>query len=350
MSERVLDYRHLTSKDLLPGRWLRRFSKLLVLATLSLIFIGSLVTSTGSGLSVPDWPETFGHFMFSFPLNKMIGGIFYEHGHRLVASVVGLITLIMAFWILIREKRKWVKVFGMLALVLVIAQGVLGGVTVRYYLPTAVSVMHAVMAQTFFLLTIFISYSLSKERYLRHIESQDVMTHFGFGKFALILTGLIYIQLIVGAVLRHTYSGLSILDIPTMAGGYLPWVTSEVLAKANDLRYAAGLAPVAAWQVAVHMAHRLMGVLIGVYGLVFFAAIMKSKLPFVLRRQAFWMLMIVFTQVSLGFVTVYTQKQYIITSVHVVTGALLLGLSFLLTLRLYPLAWKDLFWKLEEPK
>lgn len=348
MTERVLDYRHLTSRDLLPGRWLRRFSKFLVLSTLTLIFIGSLVTSTGSGLSVPDWPQTFGHFMFSFPYSKMIGGIFYEHGHRLVASCVGFITLVMSVWLLFKEKRKWVKVFGVLALILVIAQGILGGVTVRYYLPTAVSVMHAVMAQTFFLLTIFLGYSLSKERYLRQIESQDIMTHMSFGKFAFILTCLIYMQLILGAVLRHTYSGLSVMDIPTMAGTYIPWVTADVLAKANELRQSAGLAPVQAWQVGLHMAHRALGIVIGLYGLVYFAALLQSKRPDLIKRQALAMLAIVLLQIGLGFVTVYTQKQYIITSVHVVTGALLLGLSFLLTLRLYPLAWKDLFWKMEK--
>src|SRR5437667_2183294 len=112
--------------------------------TLFLIFVGGLVTSTGSGLSVPDWPLSYGRLM-----PPMVGGIFYEHGHRMVASAVGLLTVVLAVWLSRREPRAWVRRLGYAALAAVVAQGVLGGLTVIFLLPTAVSVAHACLAQTF---------------------------------------------------------------------------------------------------------------------------------------------------------------------------------------------------------
>ena len=102
-----------------------------------LIFAGGLVTSTGSGLSVPDWPNTYGWFMFSFPLEKMVGGIRYEHTHRLIASTVGFLILVLAVWLWRAEPRRWVRRLGYVALAAVITQGVLGGITVLWYLPDA---------------------------------------------------------------------------------------------------------------------------------------------------------------------------------------------------------------------
>ena len=93
------------------------FSLLVAASTLVLIFAGGLVTSTGSGLAVPDWPNTYGWFMFSFPLDKMVGGIFYEHGHRLIASTVGFLILVLAFWLWRVEPRRWVRRLGFIAVV-----------------------------------------------------------------------------------------------------------------------------------------------------------------------------------------------------------------------------------------
>ena len=115
------------------------------LSTLFLIFAGGMVTSTGSGLAVPDWPLSYGTL---FP--PMIGGVFYEHGHRMIATVVGFLTLCLAVWLWFKEERQWVKVLGLCCLGAVIVQGLLGGITVLFYLPTLVSVAHGVLAQTFF--------------------------------------------------------------------------------------------------------------------------------------------------------------------------------------------------------
>src|SRR5213080_2994169 len=118
---------------------LHKFSKLVAGCTVLLILAGSFVTSTDSGLSVPDWPTTYGWNMFTFPPSKMVGGIFYEHGHRLIASTVGLMTIVLAAWLWMTDSRRWLKWFGVAALGAIVAQGLLGGLTVLFLLPPAVS-------------------------------------------------------------------------------------------------------------------------------------------------------------------------------------------------------------------
>ncbi len=144
--------------------WVRRLSKLLVISTLLLIFTGALVKSHEVGLSVPDWPTSYGYQMFAFPLSDMIGGIFYEHGHRMIATMVGLMTLILAFTIYYTGQRLWLIRTAFFALFLVVIQGLFGGLTVLLFLPTPVSVIHALLAQTFLMVTVLIAYGLSNER------------------------------------------------------------------------------------------------------------------------------------------------------------------------------------------
>src|SRR4051812_4298309 len=134
----------------------------LAACTFLLLFAGGMVTSTNSGLSVPDWPTTFGHNMFLFPPSMMKGGIFYEHGHRLFASLVGFLTVgyCLALWFL--QKRRWLAWVGTTALLLVIIQGVLGGMTVRYRLPMPVSAAHACTAEVFFGLTLLMAFATSR--------------------------------------------------------------------------------------------------------------------------------------------------------------------------------------------
>jgi cytochrome c oxidase assembly protein subunit 15 len=142
--------------------WLHRYAKFVSASTVLLIVAGGLVTSTESGLSVPDWPTSYGWNMFTFPLKHMVGGIFYEHGHRLIASSVGFFTIILAFWLWRAESRKWMRALGFAALGAVILQGVLGGITVLFFLPTSISTAHAGLAQIFFCLTIAISLFTSR--------------------------------------------------------------------------------------------------------------------------------------------------------------------------------------------
>src|SRR5688500_10780087 len=133
------------------------FAALVAASTAVLIFAGGMVTSTGSGLSVPDWPNTYGWFMFTFPVDKWVGGIFYEHSHRLIASTVGFLIMVLAFWLWRAEPRAWVRRLAFIALAAVITQGILGGITVLWYLPDAISIAHASLAQIVFCLTVTIA-------------------------------------------------------------------------------------------------------------------------------------------------------------------------------------------------
>src|ERR1700730_4331426 len=117
---------------------LHRFAVGTACATLVLIVAGGLVTSTESGLSVPDWPLSYGRLM-----PPMVGGVFYEHGHRMVATAVGLLTVVLAIWRRRPAPRAWVRRLGCAALAAVLAQVGLGGLTVIFLLPTAISVAHA---------------------------------------------------------------------------------------------------------------------------------------------------------------------------------------------------------------
>jgi len=139
---------------------LRRFAKFTCVATLALIFLGGLVKSTESGLSVPDWPTTYGYFMFSFPLNQMVGGIKYEHTHRMLASIVGLITLVLAVWLMRSQTLSWLKKLGIAAFIVVLLQGILGGLTVKFFLPIWLSTFHGTLAHLFLVIVIFIAYAL----------------------------------------------------------------------------------------------------------------------------------------------------------------------------------------------
>ena len=317
--------------------WLRHFSKIVCASTLLLIFVGSLVTSTGSGLAVPDWPLSFGTL---FP--PMVGGIFYEHGHRMVASGVGLFMLILTIALWRTENRSWVKRLGLTALLAVILQGVLGGITVLFFLPTAVSVSHAVLAQTFFLLTILIAYSQSGERAQRLQDAKRDLSDILLLKFSIFLCSVIYVQLILGALMRHTASGLAIPDFPTVAGRMLPIFDTFTLQKINAWRFEMNLDSVTMSQVLIHFAHRMGAVLVSGTAIWVNVGIFRSSaVSRLVRKNVLIIDAIIFCQIILGAVTVWSQKQPWITSAHVVTGALLLGLSFLMTLRISPLNFVD---------
>lgn len=182
--------------------WSHRLAVLTVAATLPLLFIGGLVTTKGVGLIVPDWPTTFGENMFFFPWSRMIGGVFYEHSHRLVGAAVGFLTVVLALWLWFWERRGWVRGLGFAALFLVIVQGVIGGLRV-VLVENTLAIFHACLAQAFFALmaslTIVTSRVWDKQPLL--IQSQ------GTGKIqrlGVLTSALIYVQIVFGAVLRHT--------------------------------------------------------------------------------------------------------------------------------------------------
>ncbi|RIL09501.1 MAG: hypothetical protein DCC75_06385 [Proteobacteria bacterium] len=315
--------------------WLRRYSKLVCLATFCLLFMGALVTSNQAGLAVPDWPTSYGHNMFTFPISMWQGNIFYEHVHRLIASGVGLLTLILAAWLFAVERRRWVRRLGYLALLMVIIQGVLGGVTVLMQLPDLVSSAHGVLGQTFFVVTIALAYSQSREFSkgfgVKHsIAATDLL------RPALACFLLVYIQLIVGAVMRHSDSGLAIPDFPTMGGYFVPTFSDEMLQSVNDMRAELDLAAVSLTQVGLHLAHRFAGVMV-LFGVVLFfvKALVTDIQLSAITRVSFFALLVVCMQFFLGVATVLSEKNAWITSLHVIGGALLLGSLTLLSLRLF---------------
>src|SRR5437899_3213407 len=141
--------------------WLNRFAWLTALGTLLLICSGGMVTSKGVGLAVPDWPTTFGYNMFLFPASKWIGGIFFEHTHRLIASTVGLLTIILAASLWLIDLRRGVRMLGIAAVGAVILQGVLGGLRVTM-LKDEIGIFHACLAQAFFGLVVIIALVTSR--------------------------------------------------------------------------------------------------------------------------------------------------------------------------------------------
>src|SRR5437899_6852050 len=182
--------------------WPHRLAVILACATFPLLFIGGLVTSKGAGLAVPDWPNTFGYNMFLYPWSKMVGNIFYEHSHRLVASAVGLLTiaLTLAFWL--QERRHWLRRLGVAALLLVILQGVIGGLRV-VLLENTLAIVHAAFAQAFFALTVSLAIFTSPD-WNSEPSDKPITDCGGLSRLCAVTTGLIYLQAIFGAVLRHT--------------------------------------------------------------------------------------------------------------------------------------------------
>ncbi len=197
---------------------LHRYIKFVVCSTVLLIAAGGMVTSTDSGLAVPDWPNTYGQFMFSFPLEKMVGGIFYEHGHRMIASTVGFLTIILAVWTWKVDPRRWVRWLGMTALGAVILQGLLGGITVLLLLPAPVSIGHAGLAQLFFCLTISLALVTSPGWTRAQTAVDDPMLR----RLAVATTAMVYCQIILGATMRHVEAGMAIPDFPLAFGHLVP--------------------------------------------------------------------------------------------------------------------------------
>jgi cytochrome c oxidase assembly protein subunit 15 len=165
------------------------------------------VTSHRAGLSVPDWPTTYGQFMFSFPTSKWVGNIFYEHGHRLIASVVGMLTIVLAFWLVRVEPRRWVRRLGIAAVAAVIAQGILGGLTVKLMLPPSVSIAHACLAEAFFCITVALAF-VTSERWQQPTPPVDVSGARLAQRLTLASTLAVYVQIILGATIRHDEWGV----------------------------------------------------------------------------------------------------------------------------------------------
>ena len=184
--------------------WLHCYATFVAFATFLLIVAGALVTSNDAGLSVPDWPTTFG----SFRMPRMVGGVKYEHGHRMIAGTVVILTVILALWLWRREQRRWVRRLGGLAVLTIIAQAALGGITVLYFLPVDISVAHACLAQLFFCTMVSIALFTSPNWRWDQPKLADVSTP-SLGHLSAATTLVIFVQLLLGAAFRHHGFGIS---------------------------------------------------------------------------------------------------------------------------------------------
>lgn len=313
---------------------LHRFALFTACCTFCLVIAGGLVTSTGSSLAVPDWPLSYGMVM-----PPMVGGILYEHGHRMIASFVGLLTLILTVWIWKKEERRWVKMFAIAALAAVITQGMLGGLTVVFLLPTAISVSHAALAQTFFAVISSIALFTSRwweSDYPKLPQSADRSL------FTLSIAAVIcvYIQLILGALMRHTGSGLAVPDFPLAYGQIFPSLTPEAVARYNqdlidsNLRLFADGAVTSA-QILTHMLHRIWALVVAAVLVVLSIKLLKTnQLPARIKRFGYILISLIVLQLVLGMLTVLSQKAVDVTTAHVAAGALILVTSVLLLLQL----------------
>ena len=310
--------------------WLHRFAITLSVATFCLIIAGGLVTSTDSGLAVPDWPLSYGQLM-----PPMVGGIFYEHGHRMVATFVGFLTTILAIWLWWAEDRKWVKVLGLVGLLAVIAQGVLGGLTVIFLLPTWISVSHATLAQSFFCLTIVLA--LVTSPFWRGYTSEEFPPAKRTRAIAVTATAAVFLQLILGGIMRHTGSGLAIPDFPLSYGHVLPPFDSSALPAINEYRLGWDMASVTMSQIWIHFAHRVGALLVVVVVLMNVTHILSTYKESKLREPAILFLAFLVVQILLGALTVWTGKGIETATAHVAIGALLLGLSVIISVRSFQL-------------
>lgn len=292
---------------------LHRFAIVTSAATFVLIFVGGLVTSTGSALAVPDWPLSFGKF---FP--KMEGGVLYEHGHRMIAGAVAIMVLVLMVWTLVREQRAWVRYTAIAAVGLVIVQAVLGGLTVLLLLPLPMAVAHAATAQAFFCLTVALCL-FTGSRWRNAVPLSPVeRARPALPLLAAITTAAIYGEILIGAVMRHMGAGLAIPDFPLSFGRLMPPLESKF--------------------IAVNFAHRCGALVVAMLVIWTVARVLRFyRNEPMLRRPAISLMLLLVAQIGLGATTILTGKAVVPTTAHVALGAAVLAASLVLTLRSYHL-------------
>ena len=306
-------------------KWLNRFAWLTCIATLLLICSGGMVTSKNVGLAVPDWPTTFGYNMFLFPVSRWVGGILFEHTHRLMGSLVGFLTIILSLWLWLREERRWVSNLGLIAVVGVVLQGILGGLRVTM-MKDQIGIFHACVAQAFLGLLVFIA--LVTTQFWRSLIGQvvDLQKISPIKTLAIAITVAIYIQLGLGATMRHQHRDLSILDFPTANGAWIPDTSATALAKINAWRDSRALSEVTTFQIWLQMAHRFLAFVIAIAIIVFCLRVRRDAPEFcALARLSILWFVLVLCQIALGAWVIWSNKAADIATAHVALGAVMLS-------------------------
>ena len=356
-----------------PDPWLHRFAVLTAVATLILIGVGGLVTSKGAGMAVPDWPTSYGYNMFALPIKFWTGGALYEHTHRLWASMVGLLVVALTRWLggsrsrlplaiigatemlagialpLVKPELKgtgyfltgiagvvllaalvWVKHqpasralvrLGWIAFVLVQVQGLLGGLRVVLF-EDQLGIFHAALAQIFF--TILCVIALFTGRNWKKFQIPEFPGLLSLRRAVFGTTILIFIQLLLGATMRHQHAGLSISDFPLAHGQLWPATDPDSILRYNQERVEiSALNPITAFQVQLQMVHRLVAVLIlFAVALSAWLAVRKSGWRNSFSRLALGWFGLILLQVALGAATVLSHKAADIATAHVLVGVL----------------------------
>ena len=376
-------------------RALHRFAVFTAILTLILLGAGGLVTSHGVGMAVPDWPNTFGYNMFFFPMSQWVGGVFFEHTHRLIASSVGLCTTILAlwfygnrargflrwlgavllvlslgtfvsrptrwpdaavlaicgvaalgssfFWPRAEPARPWLRRLGLIAFFAVVFQGVLGGMRVVLF-KDQIGIFHATLAQLFFVLACALalfSSSWWEKRFGSPWNStrpsEVLLKAVSSPRVAWLCLGatvLILIQLVLGATMRHQHAGLAIPDFPLAYGKVWPGLDPQNIAHYNQQRIEVLDAnPITAFQIELQMIHRIVALAI---------LCLVACTAWVARRQLgpqhvaaklilAW-LALIFVQALLGAATIWSNKAADVATLHVLTGAISLALGSILSI------------------
>jgi len=354
-----------------------------------LIGVGGLVTSHGVGMAVPDWPNTYGYNMFLFPVSQWVGGVLYEHSHRLIASLVGLLTTALAVWLWVRETRgrtRWagtvvfvsvvvllgvrqmpvyvalaggallmillgmvqaartgwsLRWLGAVAFWAVVLQGVLGGLRVVWAWDE-IGILHAALAQVFFALVAVIIMMTSRgwiergcageDRFGRRDDGLKRRNSLAVNRLLLVTTGLVFLQLLIGATMRHQHAGLAIPDFPLAYGHVWPDMSAEAVVRYNQQRIeTVALNPITSAQIGLQMAHRIVAV--AIVAMVIWCAV-KVRRAYMkgheMRRLAGFWWVLIGIQFGLGAWTIWSDKAADIASLHVVCGALSLVTGTLL--------------------
>lgn len=303
------------------------FAVLAAVATLVLLCLGGLVTSKGAGMAVPDWPTSFGYNMFFFPWSMMVGGVLYEHSHRLMGSLVGVLTTGLMVWIWWAEPRRWLRGAAAGAVIMVVIQGLLGGMRV-VWAKDQIGIIHAVLGQAFFVLVGAIA--LWSSGYWERVVSAARRVECGgtgpVGRAGLAVLVLVVMQLVLAATMRHAHRGLSIPDFPLAYGQIWPSLDEAALASINRLRgEALGLPETTAGLILLQLAHRLVAVTAVVAACGLFARARRLRDGVGVAGWAGWILGLMAVQFVLGAWTVWSNKAADIATAHMATGAILLA-------------------------
>lgn len=309
---------------------LHRYACFCAGSILFLICLGGLVTSHEAGMSVPDWPNTYGYNMFFFPWQDWVGGIFYEHSHRLVAFGVSSLATVLAVWLYFQE-RIWLRWMGVVVPIFFALEATLGGLRVVLS-EDQLGIFHGCLAQLLFVSVSLIA--LFTSRWWIESRPGSGFTPRKWTGRALAICGLIFCQLMIGATMRHEHAGLSISDFPLAYGQVWPKTDQASVDEYNAERFKQDINAKAttALYINMQMAHRVGAVLITVAILAAAAAmwLAPGTAPILRRWSAVWVFL-VFLQFILGACTIWTNKAADIATTHVAVGALTLVLGALLT-------------------